>query len=108
MFYAVYSNASCIRVQYSIVEYNRVIAWKVSKYRVFSGWYFPTFGPEKTSYLDTFHAVFCIGIFIVISVTIIKISFSRVEYMLHFIFLQNIFCFNGKHGNDLSEYAKCL
>ena len=47
-------------------------AWKVSKYRVFSGPYFPTFGlnmeryfspnagkyePEKTPYLDTFHGV---------------------------------------------------
>ena len=53
-------------------------AWKVSKYKVFSGPYFPSFGlnvgrcsvslciqsecekkyrPEKTPYLDTFHAV---------------------------------------------------
>ena len=39
-------------------------AWKVSKYWVFSGSYFPVFspntgkyGPEKTPYLDTFHAV---------------------------------------------------
>ena len=52
-------------------------AWKVSRYGVFSGPYFPVFGlnterysvslriqsecgkigPEKTSYLDTFHAV---------------------------------------------------
>ena len=31
--------------------------WKVSKYGVFSGPYFPAFGPEKTPYLDTFHAV---------------------------------------------------
>ena len=30
---------------------------KVSKYEVFSGPYFPVFGPEKTPYLDTFHAV---------------------------------------------------
>ena len=36
----------------------------MSKYRVFSGPYFPVFGlntgkyvPEKISYLDTFHAV---------------------------------------------------
>ena len=33
-------------------------AWKVSKYGDFSGPYFPVFGPEKTPYLDTFHAVF--------------------------------------------------
>ena len=39
-------------------------AWKVSKYGVFSGPYFPVFRanagkyrPEKTPYLDTFHAV---------------------------------------------------
>ena len=38
-------------------------AWKVSKYGVISGPYFPVFGlnteygPEITPYLDTFHAV---------------------------------------------------
>ena len=39
-------------------------AWKVSRYEIFSGPYFPVFrtntgkyGPEKTPYLDTFHAV---------------------------------------------------
>ena len=32
-------------------------ARKVSKYGVFSGPYFPVFGPEKTPYLDTFHEV---------------------------------------------------
>ena len=38
--------------------------WKVSKYGVFSGQYFPLFrlntvkyGPKKSPYLDTFHAV---------------------------------------------------
>ena len=42
-------------------------AWKVSQYGFFSGPYFPVFGlnigkyrPEKTPYLDTFHAVFLI------------------------------------------------
>ena len=34
------------------------IAWKECKYGVFSGPYFPAFGPEKTPYLDSFHAVF--------------------------------------------------
>ena len=40
-------------------------AWKVSKYGVISGRYFPAFGlntgkygPEITAYLDAFHAVF--------------------------------------------------
>ena len=32
-------------------------AWKVSKYGVISGPYFPAFGPEITPYLDTFYAV---------------------------------------------------
>ena len=31
--------------------------WKVSKYGVFSGPYFPVFGAEKARYLDSFHAV---------------------------------------------------
>ena len=35
-----------------------VTAWKVSKCGVFSGPYFPVFGPKKSPYLDTFHAVF--------------------------------------------------
>ena len=30
---------------------------KVSKYGIFSGPYFPVFGPEETSYLETFHAI---------------------------------------------------
>ena len=41
-----------------------ITAWKVSKYGVISGLYFPVFspntgkyGPEITPYLDTFHAV---------------------------------------------------
>ena len=41
-------------------------ARKVCKYGVFSGPYFPVFGlntrkyrPEKSPYLDTFHAVIC-------------------------------------------------
>ena len=51
----------------SFIEIMLVIsdtAWKASKYVVFSGPYFPVFstntgkyGPEKTPYLDTFHAV---------------------------------------------------
>ena len=42
---------------------NASTAWKVSKYGVISGPYFPVFGlnteygPEITPYLDTFHAV---------------------------------------------------
>ena len=34
---------------------------KVSKYRAFSGPYFPFFGPEKIPYLETFHGVFFHG-----------------------------------------------
>ena len=33
-------------------------AWKVFKYGVFSGPNTGIYGPEKTSYLDTFHAVY--------------------------------------------------
>ena len=49
------------------VLYHKFTAWKVSKYGVFSGLYFPLFsvlspntgkyGLEKTPYFDTFHAV---------------------------------------------------
>ena len=45
-------------------NFNDSTAWKVSKYGVISGPYFPVFGlntgkygPEITPYLDTFHAV---------------------------------------------------
>ena len=58
-----------------IIQKKGITAWRVSKYGVFSGPYFPAFGlsterylsvfspnagkygPEKTPYLDTFHAV---------------------------------------------------
>ena len=43
---------------------DRGTVWEVSKYGVFSGAYLPVFspnmgiyGPEKTPYLNTFHAV---------------------------------------------------
>ena len=39
-----------------------VTAWKVSKCGVFSGPYFLAFRPEKTPYLDTFHAVYSLYI----------------------------------------------
>ena len=39
-------------------EYRAIFTiWKVSKYGVISGSYFPVFGPEITPYSDTFHAV---------------------------------------------------
>ena len=48
-----------------IKVFDSFTAWKVSKYGVISGPYFPVFnpntgkyGPEITLYLDTFHAVF--------------------------------------------------
>ena len=40
--------------------YQCITASNVSEYRVFSGPYFSVFGPEKTPYLDTFHAVYSI------------------------------------------------
>ena len=40
-----------------MVMYQVFNASKVSKYGVFSGPYFPAFGPEKNPYLDTFQGV---------------------------------------------------
>ena len=47
-----------------IAQLHYLTVWKVSKYGVFSGPYFSVFGlntrkykPEKSRYLDTFHAV---------------------------------------------------
>ena len=40
-----------------LIEYSIKTAWKVSKYKVFSGPYFSVFGPEKTPYLNTFHTM---------------------------------------------------
>ena len=60
-------------------------AWKVSKYGVFSGPYFPVFspntgidGPEITPYLDTFHAV------TVLLLIIYQIQFSMFPTLLPF------------------------
>ena len=54
---------SCLKV----VIISPIIAWKVSKYGVISGPYFPVFGlntgkygPEISPYLDTFHALVAI------------------------------------------------
>ena len=58
--YSVEVDISCL-MRLSFFE---IIAWKASIYGVFSGPYFPAFGPntekygpEKTPYLDTFHTV---------------------------------------------------
>ena len=40
-----------------IPVFSEFTAWKVSKYGVISGPYFPVFWPEITPYLDTFHVV---------------------------------------------------
>ena len=51
---------SCILIEKAVEVYT---VWKVCKYGVISGPYFPVFnpntgkyGPEITAYLDTFHA----------------------------------------------------
>ena len=56
-----------------------IAAWKVSKYGVFSGPYFPVisrnmgkYGLEKTLYLDTFHAVNLLDIWILCKYVIPK------------------------------------
>ena len=38
-------------------DYHNCQMYSVSKYGVFSGPYFPVFGPEETPYWDTFYAV---------------------------------------------------
>ena len=43
---------------YSMLIKGFITVWKVSKYGVFSGPYFPAFGPEKNPYLDTFYTVY--------------------------------------------------
>ena len=55
---------SAVKIKQLQVSISKVTAWKVSKYGVFSGLYFPVFrlntgkyGPEKTPYLGTFYAV---------------------------------------------------
>ena len=56
---------STTRFLYSVINaYTKITAWKVSKYRIFSGLYFPVlrldtgkYRPEKTPYLNTFYAV---------------------------------------------------
>ena len=57
------------------------IAWKVSKYGGFSGTYFPVFGlnagkygPEKTPYLDIFHAVYHLQPFRITETEAMKMS----------------------------------
>ena len=53
-------NIFCNYLPYETVTFaDRDTTSKVSKYGVSSGPYFPVFGPEKTPYLDTFHAVRC-------------------------------------------------
>ena len=51
-----------------MVSVEAFTAWKVSKYGVICGPYFPVFnpntgkyGPQITPYLDTFHAVFVVA-----------------------------------------------
>ena len=44
-----------------------ITAWKASEYGVFSGPYFPVFGPEKIPHLDTFHTVHWNMVFLVLS-----------------------------------------
>ena len=65
-----------------------ITAWKVSKYGVYSGPYFPVFSPnagkyepEKTPYLDTFHTVYSmLGIFEIIMLR--KMDVMRCFFLL--------------------------
>ena len=82
---------------------HEVTVWKVSKYGGFSGLYFPyldwmrkftewisvfslnteRYGPEKTLYLDTFHAVDCLKQ----ALTSLHIPWEIWQIMLFFLFL---------------------
>ena len=66
-----YAHNSCYKSNSLITKEpkNFYTAWKVSKYGVISGPYFPVFrlktekyGPEITPHLGTFHAVLDIGV----------------------------------------------
>ena len=45
-------------------------SWKMSKYGVISGPYFPVFGPEKTPYSDTFHTVWMLLISVIYKIVV--------------------------------------
>ena len=62
-------------------------AWKMSKYRIFSGLYFSLFspntgkyGPEKIPYLDTFHAV-VLMISVILGGPMINVNDFKLETM---------------------------
>ena len=76
----------------------RNTAWKVSKNRVFSGPYFPVFGlntgkygPEKTPYLDIFHAV------IVLNKCFIPATYLLDLSLCEFFFQRSVLKFEAKH-----------
>ena len=51
-----------VEVEISFIDFLLSIAWKVSKYGVFSGPNTGKYGPEKSSYLNTFHVVEVSGV----------------------------------------------
>ena len=55
------SAATMAAILNECLVHSRVTAWKVSKYGVISGPYFPVFGLEITPYLDIFHALTVVG-----------------------------------------------
>ena len=46
-----------VRLKHDKTVLDKTAAWKMSKYVVFSGPNTGKYGPEKTPYFDTFHAV---------------------------------------------------
>ena len=67
-----------------------ITAWKVAKYGVISGPYFPVFGSEITPYLDTFQAVYIfLYLYLPIHLSIrgtIIVSWSESMYTLIYYF----------------------
>ena len=69
-------------LEWIFVFQKRSTTWKVFKYRVFSGPYFPAIGlntgkyrPENTPYLDSFHVVVCFANYFTLITFITVITF---------------------------------
>ena len=79
--------------------FKKITAWKLSKYEVISGPYFPVFGlntgkyrPETTPYLDTFHAVDLKSIYFNrCFLTICFISLTKQKYIHKMSMFSNIY-----------------
>ena len=91
-------------------------AWKVSKYRVISGPYFPAFGvnpntgkywPKITPYLDTFQAVSIFSIWCAIALahaSTLAISLMRLRIVCA-TSVNNTYCLGHWNGSKLNIWS---